>query len=162
MNFDYVIVGGGSAGSTLAGRLSADPATRVCLIEAIEKAIAGGYSKRLIADEEDFESFGRMPRFAAMVWQTSQRRNDEQEEGQAGRQRGAEKTGTEELTAAGRGRLRGGPRRGSGPAATSHITIFLFNTGPGNKIRTAPQRPMPAPASIEWTSSTSSTAATCR
>jgi choline dehydrogenase-like flavoprotein len=34
MQFDYVIVGGGSAGSTLAGRLSADPATRVCLIEA--------------------------------------------------------------------------------------------------------------------------------
>jgi choline dehydrogenase-like flavoprotein len=34
MQFDYVIVGGGSAGCTLAGRLSADPATRVCLIEA--------------------------------------------------------------------------------------------------------------------------------
>jgi choline dehydrogenase-like flavoprotein len=34
MDFDYVIVGGGSAGSVLAGRLSADPATRVCLIEA--------------------------------------------------------------------------------------------------------------------------------
>jgi choline dehydrogenase-like flavoprotein len=34
MQFDYVIVGGGSAGCVLAGRLSADPATRVCLIEA--------------------------------------------------------------------------------------------------------------------------------
>jgi choline dehydrogenase-like flavoprotein len=34
MEFDYVIVGGGSAGSVLAGRLSADPNTRVCLIEA--------------------------------------------------------------------------------------------------------------------------------
>jgi choline dehydrogenase-like flavoprotein len=34
MQFDYVIVGGGSAGCTLAGRLSADAATRVCLIEA--------------------------------------------------------------------------------------------------------------------------------
>lgn len=34
MEFDYVIVGGGSAGSVLAGRLSARPDTRVCLIEA--------------------------------------------------------------------------------------------------------------------------------
>ena len=32
--FDYVIVGGGSAGCTLAARLSEDPAARVCLIEA--------------------------------------------------------------------------------------------------------------------------------
>ncbi len=34
MDFDYVIVGGGSAGCVLAGRLSADASTRVCLIEA--------------------------------------------------------------------------------------------------------------------------------
>lgn len=34
LHFDYVIVGAGSAGSCLAGRLSEDPATRVCLIEA--------------------------------------------------------------------------------------------------------------------------------
>ena len=32
--FDFVIVGGGSAGCLLANRLSADPAVRVCLIEA--------------------------------------------------------------------------------------------------------------------------------
>ncbi|WP_297339317.1 GMC family oxidoreductase N-terminal domain-containing protein [Pseudophaeobacter sp.] len=34
MKFDYVIVGGGSAGATLAARLSEDSATTVCLIEA--------------------------------------------------------------------------------------------------------------------------------
>ena len=34
MAFDYVIVGGGSAGSVLAARLSENPETKVCLIEA--------------------------------------------------------------------------------------------------------------------------------
>ena len=34
MEFDYVIVGGGSAGATLAARLSEDAATTVCLLEA--------------------------------------------------------------------------------------------------------------------------------
>ena len=34
MRYDYVIIGGGSAGCCLANRLSADPGTRVLVLEA--------------------------------------------------------------------------------------------------------------------------------
>ena len=32
--FDYIVIGGGSAGSVLAGRLTENPAVRVCLLQA--------------------------------------------------------------------------------------------------------------------------------
>lgn len=51
------------------------------------------------------------------------------------------------------GAKRGGPRTAAGSelAPTSQVTIFLFKTGSGNKIRTAPQRAYAGPGDIEWT-----------
>ena len=42
MQYDYVIVGGGSAGATLASRLTEDPNISVCLLEA------GGQGKHIL------------------------------------------------------------------------------------------------------------------
>jgi hypothetical protein len=48
-----------------------------------------------------------------------------------------------------------GPRRSSATGGergyTSQVTIFLFRTGSGNKIRTTPQRAYAGPGQIEWT-----------
>jgi choline dehydrogenase-like flavoprotein len=59
MAFDYVIVGGGSAGATLAGRLSEAPSVTVCIIEA------GGDGKDLLIRALAVRaSGGRLPRRA--------------------------------------------------------------------------------------------------
>jgi hypothetical protein len=39
----------------------------------------------------------------------------------------------------------------AGAGRTSQITIFLFRTGQGNRIRTAPQRAYAGPGFVEWT-----------
>ncbi|HJU43305.1 MAG TPA: hypothetical protein VJ691_10840 [Vicinamibacterales bacterium] len=49
---------------------------------------------------------------------------------------------------------RGGTRlasSGTELAPTSQVTIFLFKTASGNRIRTAPQRAYAGPGDIEWT-----------
>jgi hypothetical protein len=54
-----------------------------------------------------------------------------------------------------RAAARGGSQRTAASssefAPTSQVTIFLFRTGSGNKIRTAPQRAYAGPGDIEWT-----------
>ena len=42
-------------------------------------------------------------------------------------------------------------RTAGATGGTSQITIFLFRTGSGNKIRTAPQRAYAGPGYVEWT-----------
>ena len=43
-------------------------------------------------------------------------------------------------------------RLAAGPAGTtSQVTIYLFRTGHGNKIRTAPQLAFAGPGHVEWT-----------
>ncbi|HUQ88123.1 MAG TPA: hypothetical protein VM096_11225 [Vicinamibacterales bacterium] len=46
------------------------------------------------------------------------------------------------------------PRQTAGvesTGTTSQITIFLYRTGNGNRIRTAPQRAYAGPGHVEWT-----------
>ena len=39
----------------------------------------------------------------------------------------------------------------AGTGTTSQVTIFLFRTGSGNKIRTTPQKAYAGPGHVEWT-----------
>ena len=53
--------------------------------------------------------------------------------------------------AAARGVVRRAATSLGGVEHTAQVTIFLFRTSSGNKIRTAPQRAYAGPGTIEWT-----------
>ena len=70
--FDYVVVGGGSAGCIAAGRLAEDPASRVLLLEAgpaaedhPETLHADGYKYAFVNDEVIWERFSAPQAHAA-------------------------------------------------------------------------------------------------
>jgi len=48
--FDYLILGGGSAGCALAGRLSEDPSLSVALLEAGGRGLSRGTDREQVAD----------------------------------------------------------------------------------------------------------------
>jgi len=52
---------------------------------------------------------------------------------------------------ASRSLARAGARLAATGGRTSQITIFVFKTGAGTKIRTAPQRAYAGPGFVEWT-----------
>ena len=74
----------------------------------------------------------------------------------APKKKAATKTGSAKAMLSSRRRPRrgghGGHRSEAAPGRTLHMTIFLYRTGQGNKIRTAPQRLYANPGDfVEWT-----------